>query len=1186
MSARSSKRPSSAKRHIKYEQFSQFVSASRLRHVQALLDSGEGNGGKKSPGLDSILCVAGIDSRYNEGSLELINYLLFGFFDVRKVELERSGFPEEVIDDLILLIRKTRVDVYCNPINWHYFLPYDSHWTNVTFHCLQEEEYNLETDDGSELAEEFKVHSLIAMTTGCRRIGIPFYGVSTDVCDQKFEKMLVEKWPIIQAFALEDFGGGGFFTLKFDIADVSPLVHQLQSFQDPVTIEILTTENLPMLERQWKTMCDCVSMEIVKNKGVLTHERISEPLCSFFQHGRVGHSKRSSGNCKLPYVLFGKNTDKACMTSVQGGSSPPPGDLKLPTTSAAGHMVCQVMSPRSPLTCTRTYFLSHLFNAVTDFTDTDLKGPPTDGGDVTASIDRAELRYLVTLYQSMVNSVVTGIQQYAETGSLTQARAQALEVLKEGCQSIINSTLASYLSDKSKVVFSVESVQKDGSVQEVTDSQRSQLMKVATLSLYDLPSAQKSARSPGSLVFSECFLDSAITISSGVKTSMDIDILYLTSHIPRFLLWGVNANSQEAHGHIRAQLESGLLEKLGTLLMTGDKVEVTAGTELTLPPETVQLYVYQNGLALYSEQYGSFSLSASDCSHVQLFDGDSMSTAVLLILTYHTWSAIKLPPHLVTPDNMLFLVIAPRSKAHTHLYGQVLTSWKEDSEMPAVSRLEANELPEQLETLHQYLQQVQHHETLHTLITAPNTTTLKEAAHNLPHLKQFLSHLTVSTGVPVPISRSDLPHLLQRDPDFQVESDNEQVIVTVLTGVPGSEKHSLCKSLSRMGKDYFRWVVVRQMEEAALDVGQIHKMLSAAVTAHLQQDKNKRQTRIILDSPGFINTPDVIGAVLRHPEAKVRNMLKIGAVTTCIDPLNTFMQHRMLLPMLLNQCAQGWVNNIIFTSQTKAPSSLLDQLQCLIRCVNTDVALLLAESGEIKRSTDLDQVVSESAFEQPTMVRARLLLYPTWKQQSKAPPLKGTLDMNDVILRFSRPLEKTKLMQKMKALPGSLSKFPFEGNIYHIYGLVCFSDSNSTVDLQFTTLSQSLVFHTVETHSQPVIRGQHHYYMVFTGCRLQDSTLKDWLRACTKQKPEKKKNVTRADLTRAELDKIHKEYHLEPLPSGWFYNGTQFVSMAGEKANQHPCMKDFIIDYIKKKNEEIDKYNAAIDKEKYPDLFA
>lgn len=33
-------------------------------------------------------------------------------------------------------------------------------------------------------------------------------------------------------------------------------------------------------------------------------------------------------------------------------------------------------------------------------------------------------------------------------------------------------------------------------------------------------------------------------------------------------------------------------------------------------------------------------------------------------------------------------------------------------------------------------------------------------------------------------------------------------------------------------------------------------------------------------------------------------------------------------------------------------SSLLDQIQSLIRSINTDVALLLAESGEIKRSVE------------------------------------------------------------------------------------------------------------------------------------------------------------------------------------------------------------------------------------------
>ncbi|KAK7476442.1 hypothetical protein BaRGS_00032277 [Batillaria attramentaria] len=562
-----------------------------------------------------------------------------------------------------------------------------------------------------------------------------------------------------------------------------------------------------------------------------------------------------------------------------------------------------------------------------------------------------------------------------------------------------------------------------------------------------------------------------------------------------------------------------------------------------------------------------------------------MATSVLLIITYHTWSSFKVPAHLVTPDNTLYIVFPPRSKAHTHLYGEVLTHWKEDSEMPAVNRIAAEDLPDELDKLHSYLQHV-HRETGRVMSATPSHLSMKDAVHNLPHLAKFLNHLSVSTVITVPVSRSDLPHLLQKEPDISVTSDKEQVVVTVLAGVPGSEKESLCKTLSQLGKDHIRWVVVRQMEECTLDAGQLHKMLTSAVTSHLQQDKNRRQTKVLLVAPGFVNTPDVIGAVLRHPEAKIRNMLKIGAITVCIDPLNTFMEHRMLLPMLLNHCAQGWVNNIIFTSQTKAPSELLDTIQSMIRSVNSDVALLLAESGEVKRSTDLDQILSDSAFEQPAMIRARQLLYPGWKLQTKTPPLKGPLKMNDVILKFSRPLEKSKLLQRMKALPSSLSKFPFEGNIYHIYGLVCFSDSPSTVDIQYTTLSQSLVLRTLGAHTQPVIRGQHQYYMVFSGCMLKQDTMKDWLRSCAKQKPAKKQHLTRKDLTRADIAKIHKDHHLEPLPSGWFYNGTQFVSMAGERSNHHPDVENFIAAYLKTSNEEIDKYNATIDKEKWPDLFA
>ena len=48
----------------------------------------------------------------------------------------------------------------------------------------------------------------------------------------------------------------------------------------------------------------------------------------------------------------------------------------------------------------------------------------------------------------------------------------------------------------------------------------------------------------------------------------------------------VSADSRKEHAELKSQLESKLTEKLGMLLMTGDKVEITTGTELTLPPET------------------------------------------------------------------------------------------------------------------------------------------------------------------------------------------------------------------------------------------------------------------------------------------------------------------------------------------------------------------------------------------------------------------------------------------------------------------------------------------------------------------------------------------------------------------------------------------------------------------------
>lgn len=52
----------------------------------------------------SLLCFAGIDSRYNEGCRELANYLLFGLYNQNAGDFEKTGFSEEVLDGKYILI--------------------------------------------------------------------------------------------------------------------------------------------------------------------------------------------------------------------------------------------------------------------------------------------------------------------------------------------------------------------------------------------------------------------------------------------------------------------------------------------------------------------------------------------------------------------------------------------------------------------------------------------------------------------------------------------------------------------------------------------------------------------------------------------------------------------------------------------------------------------------------------------------------------------------------------------------------------------------------------------------------------------------------------------------------------------------------------------------------------------------
>ncbi|XP_035827690.1 uncharacterized protein C20orf194 isoform X2 [Aplysia californica] len=611
--------------------------------------------------------------------------------------------------------------------------------------------------------------------------------------------------------------------------------------------------------------------------------------------------------------------------------------------------------------------------------------------------------------------------------------------------------------------------------------------------------------------------------------------------------------------------------------MTHDDIEMATTWPALLPPEKVVLTVWEHGLSVESHSYGSFMIHGSQMKSVSMYDGNSMTQVALLSIVLRPNATLReqLPPHLLMDfDQMgqcqILLAVSPHSKAHTQLYGSVLPQWKDNSQVPEVERPEC--LDGELWPVHSFLQ--------HKLdsVSKGAVTPLKKVACTTPELFDYLQHLSMSSCLRQPINR-DVFHSLTSE--TQKTKDYDKIIVTIITGTPGSEKERLGTLLTTYNKNVINWLVYKQPEECRVDSNFLYRSMTSAVESR-NQWKLTKITRVIFIAPGFCDTSAVVGALQTHPNPNVRSEFIVGAVTVCIDPLNTFMVHNMTLPAVTAHCAQGWVNNIVFTSQTQAPSELLDHIQMLVRSINSNVALLKAENGEVKRSTDLDLIMSDSAFQEPEFEKARLLMKPVGALgRPQVWPCQPV--MNDVMLRFTQPLEKHLTLIKLRNIKSSLKSHPFEGNIYYVRGYLAFSGSPTLVDLQFTPLSGKLSM--VDSQSSRGAGEGTVYIISFTGVKLKEAELKTFLEACVKQKPQKKKLLTRSDLTKKDIDKVHSEHHLDELPEGWFYNGSQFVSMTGERSLKHPSLESFVQEFLDRKNADIEKFNARVDSEEYVNLF-
>ncbi|KAB0348874.1 hypothetical protein FD754_013731 [Muntiacus muntjak] len=581
---------------------------------------------------------------------------------------------------------------------------------------------------------------------------------------------------------------------------------------------------------------------------------------------------------------------------------------------------------------------------------------------------------------------------------------------------------------------------------------------------------------------------------------------------------------------------------------------------------------------------------------------DSTSIVAALLIDFKSSLLPHLPVHFHGSSNSLMIALFPKSKIYQTFYSEVFSPWQQQTNSGlSLKVIQEDGLSVEQKRLHSRAQKLF---IVLSHSAGEKQSPLKLLSAKLPELNGFLQHFAVSSISQEPVVRTHLPVLLQQaeiSPIHRVE--NDKVIISIVTGLPGCHASELCAFLVTLHKEYGRWMVYRQVMDSSecFHAAHFQRYLSSALEA--QQNRSVRQsayirktTRLLVVLQGYTDVIDVVQALQTHPDSNVKSSFTIGAITVCVEPLSCYMEHRFLFPKFLDQCSQGLVSNVVFTSHTmEQRHPLLVQLQSLIRAANPSAAFILAENGIVTRNEDIELILSENSFSSPQMLRSRYLMYPGWYE--------GKFDagsvfplMVQICVWFGRPLEKTRFVAKCKAIQSSIKPSPFSGNIYHILGKVKFSDSERMMEVCHNTLANSLSIMPVlegptpppDSNSRTLPQsssGQQECYLVFIGCSLKEESVKDWLRQSAKQKPQRKALKTRGMLTQQEIRNIHVKRHLDPLPAGYFYNGTQFVNFFGDKTDFHPLMDQFMNDYVEEANREIEKYNRELEQQEYHDLF-
>eukprot|EP01083_Nonionella_stella_P201642 737493_1 len=219
--------------------------------------------------------IPGIDGNFNGGSHAAIRFLLEG---ASGVSLQRGGSVKDVdLEDVVLAVYRDAIGIFCNVAAKQKILELTSMCQNVKLFCQSDD---IDADD-TDAAELFKIRAFQEMVDACVEVRVPVAG-------ETGARSAVEKWPLVQAYALEELGSRGFFTMRHKVVDCTETLNSIMTRVDAQSLQNVLLHSVSKFQGTWESLISALDCKSAEKRSKLTESQVIEPLESYFTYAKLG----------------------------------------------------------------------------------------------------------------------------------------------------------------------------------------------------------------------------------------------------------------------------------------------------------------------------------------------------------------------------------------------------------------------------------------------------------------------------------------------------------------------------------------------------------------------------------------------------------------------------------------------------------------------------------------------------------------------------------------------------------------------------------------------------------------------------------------------------------------------------------------------------------------------------------